>query len=401
MTKRLLIAEEALRDLKAHWYEYIKTINDEFITEGWNVDVACHHNAEDTVTRTFSAFPVFKVSRYLGDFTYKLPLERYYSFLTHSIRVITKMWPLLNRHKKYNQIFVPTVLQHHLIAWWIIMNFHPVKPDHLTLFFVTNPGVWVEKKKKPVLTGSAKIIGKLIGLFGKLEKKGQVTLAVETKGAMKEFTTISGLTFKLFPHPVPIEEKEINRKELSEKDPAVHFACLGFARYEKGSDQLKVALEKLIQSRVEGWKFTIQWTDPFMLPDGQECAPGELLEHSQQVEIVDKPLDSDEYRSLLENVDCMVLPYRNSSYYARLSRILVEAVCLGIPIIYTKSGWMEETVLEYGSGKGIEDGDYLALADAITELSDNYSFYKVQAKKNAKKAINYFSANNFVKSLLS
>ncbi len=26
MAKRLLVVEEALRDLKAHWFEYIKTI---------------------------------------------------------------------------------------------------------------------------------------------------------------------------------------------------------------------------------------------------------------------------------------------------------------------------------------------------------------------------------------
>src|SRR5690554_4707528 len=115
---RVLIVEEALRDLKAHWFEYIQTIVGAANKLGWQVDVACNLNADKEVVTKLSAFPVFKYSRYLDNKKSKWPGEKYYAFILHSLRTIKVLWPFLRAHKKYDHIFAPTVLVHHLLAWY-------------------------------------------------------------------------------------------------------------------------------------------------------------------------------------------------------------------------------------------------------------------------------------------
>jgi hypothetical protein len=55
MAKKLLIVEEALRDLKAHWFEYIKTIDSCAKNLGWDVDVASNRHADPQILKAFSS----------------------------------------------------------------------------------------------------------------------------------------------------------------------------------------------------------------------------------------------------------------------------------------------------------------------------------------------------------
>ena len=50
------------------------------------------------------------------------------------------------------------------------------------------------------------------------------------------------------------------------------------------------------------------------------------LAASGRVDFLEQPLDSAGYDALLASTDCMVLPYRRSSYFARISGVAVEAV---------------------------------------------------------------------------
>lgn len=438
MTKTLLIVEEALRDLKAHWFEYIKTIAQAAETQNWSVDVACHQAADPDIQTAFSTFPIFHYARYLDNNTQKLPGERYYGFILHSFRCLTVLWSLLAKQKRYDHIFVPTVLVHHLLAWWIIAQFHPHKPHHLTLFFVTNPGSWNQQTKTSFLPKSSQLLALLLRGFRKLVQQGRVTLGVETKGAKREFESLTGLPFKLLPHPVPqpnaiLEETitestkphticltnkvshQIFNLESSPQEnqsalatlnsTSIHptrFACYGFARYEKGSDLLKAALEHLLKDQPDlNAQFRIQWTDPFGMPDGSLCEPSLFLTNHPQVSIINRPLLTDDYQALLHTTDCMILPYRNSSYYARVSRVAIEAACLGIPMIYTKGGWLEETVMEFGAGIGIEDENVDELFEAIKTMLSEYAIYHKSALMKRERARQYFSGESFCRLLFA
>ena len=400
MPKTLLIVEEALRDLKAHWFEYIKTITQAAEAQGYVVEVACHRNAEPKIRQTFESYPVFRHARYLDNHTRKLPGERYYGFILHSLRSLQVLWPLLGQRDRYTHIFVPTVLIHHLLAWWMIMRFHPNRPDHLTLFFVANPGVWDAEQqrsqlpKSPMLT----IQRSLLRWFQPMLNKGNVTLAVETKGAKDEFEELTDLPFRLFPHPVPSITQQSS--PLLSDISSLRFACYGFARYEKGSDLFRTAIERIIGPEGKHPQFCVQWVDAFQLPDGHVCSPDDLVKHPA-VEVIDRPLDSQDYQIALQKTQCMILPYRNSSYHARVSRVAIEAACLGIPMIYTKGGWLEDIVSEFGAGIGIQDEDVEDLIWAISQIASEYNIWHQRAIDQQKTAQRYFSSNMFCHLLFS
>ena len=402
MAKKLLIVEEALRDLKAHWFEYIKTIDSCAKNLGWDVDVASNKHANPQIVNAFSSLPIFSYSRYLDHDKKKLPGEKHYGFILHSMRTQKALAALFKTKPQYDDVFVPTVMVHHLLAWYTIMTFNVNKPKHVTLFFVTNPGIWNAETKKSFFPKSTVILKYLLKMFGSLVKAGAVTFAVETKGAKAEFETLSGLPFKLLPHPVPFAQTsaETPAVEVMEHKP-VHFACYGFARHEKGSDLLKTAIERLLENAPDfNGHFSIQWTDTFKMPDGSDCGPSKLLLTHPKITIINRAVMSDEYNELLAQTDCMMLPYRNSSYHARVSRVAIEAAANGIPMIYTEDGWLEETVVGYGAGVGIANENVDELIAAIQTIEKDFSLFKKQAIDKRKPARDYYSALNFCKLLL-
>ena len=426
MAKKILVVEESLRDLKAHWFEYIKTIGLAAEQQAWEVDVACHKNAVAEISQTFrSSFPIFRHARYL-DNNALLPGDRYYGFILHSWRCLRVLWPLLSKQPRYDEIFAPTVLVHHLLAWWILMTIHPKKPRHLTLFFVTNPGAWDASNQRGIIAPgfSTKLQGQLLNMFGQLVEKGKVCLAVETQGAQQEFESLAHLPFRLMPHPVFSLADRRGEKSIAssvsshipsfcidslpspECSTLLKFACYGFARYEKGSDLLKAAIEELLEQDIEisrkedksSITFCVQWVDPFLMPDGSECSAQSLTRHSE-VQLIERPLASEEYQLALSQTSCMLLPYRNSSYHARLSRIAIESVTLGIPIIYTKGGWLQEIVEAFGAGIGIRDESVEDLVDAIVQMKIDYKCLRQKAMVNRKEAQQYFSGETFCQQL--
>ncbi|WP_053976070.1 glycosyltransferase [Mangrovimonas xylaniphaga] len=392
---KLLIVEESLRDRKAHWFEYIKHITAAASSLGWKTKVACHGDVEDVIKQDLDCLPIFKYARYLDSGNKKLPGEHYYGFILHSIRVFKAMKPIVKQNQ-FDYVFCPTVTVHHLLAWYVLLKLYPQNIQKLCLFFVTNPGVWDAHTQTVVYPKSSKIFGRILEKFGSYVEAGKVVLGVETLGAKTEFEHISGVNFALFPHPVPFA-----LEQDQQKGNAIHLACYGFARYEKGSDILQEAITHLLETGVENVHFTIQWTDGFDSPDGTKCEVNSILKQSSQVTIIDKAMNSDEYQSWLKRTDGMLLPYRNSSYYARVSRVAIEATNMGIPCVYTKGGWLEDTISEYGSGVGIDDESVEALVKGIKEIIGNFKDYKTISLQNKTRSIAYFQPYNFCKQLLA
>ncbi len=396
MRKRLLIVEEALRDGKAHWFSYIQTIARAAARHQFAVDVACNANADQSVRSALATLPVFEHSVYLDQHRSKWPGERYYSFILHSYRVVRKLWPLLRTQPRYDEVFVPTMLVQHVLAWWYIMTFHPNRPKRVTLFFVATPGVWNAAAGNTVMPRSSMLMKTLLRMLRSRQRRNELRLGVETRAAKREYEQLTGMPFVLFPHPVEFH----SAPSETIQDPA-EFSCFGFARHEKGSDILARAINQLDASNAAtDVHFKVQWLDAFRMPDGSMCSP-EILKGNGRVEVIDRSLDESEYLRLLNTTDCMLLPYRNSSYYARLSRVAIEAAFMGIPMIYTKGGWLEEIATEHGAGVGIADESVDELVEAIKSMKNNLAEFRAKAVSKVPTARTYYSADRFMELLTS
>jgi glycosyltransferase involved in cell wall biosynthesis len=212
--------------------------------------------------------------------------------------------------------------------------------------------------------------------FRGLQKHGRTVFAVETGRAREEFKELAGIDVGVWPHPVAIES---GRTSAAAKRPVV-FGSLGFARHEKGSDVIARSLELVLaDARFDDCRFVIQWGTNFLMPDGSTAVLPDHIRANSRVRVIDDPLDEPTYLDEIHALSALLLPYRKSSYYGRLSRISIEAAGAGIPMIATPGTHLEEVIREQGAGVVIADespealvagmAEYLARAPELHELA--------------------------------
>ena len=143
-------------------------------------------------------------------------------------------------------------------------------------------------------------------------------------------------------------------------------------------------------------RFAIQWPTPIEDGEGRPYPPDAALAASGKVDFITDQLDSDAYDALLAATDCMVLPYRRSSYFARISGVAVEAVTGAIPVIATADTWTSELVATDGAGITVPDGDPAALAAAMAELARDYLRYREMAVARQQQALDANSGAAFL-----
>ena len=118
-----------------------------------------------------------------------------------------------------------------------------------------------------------------------------------------------------------------------------------------------------------------------------------LLEHPQ-VEVIGRFFEGDEYGEQLERTDVMVLPYR-CPYRLRVSRVVIEAMMNGMPVIATRGTTLFEQAEEYGVVIGCEEGSAESLAEAILKAAENFEVMRVSAREKADAAAQNFSVGYF------
>lgn len=397
---RVLLSEEGLRAQTGHWYPYLQSIHDACRRQGIEVVVAAHREVDPEIARTLNARRVFRYSRWDGIYEHKpLLLRRFYVFL-HNWRLYRDLAKFLKREEPFDYVFAGNNLIYHVIAWRALTKrFAGIKFHQLILLFVQDAGEYPNNSHKPVFPRRSWLLRKVLRSFRSFLEREQVVFAAETDRSAEQFRLFTGHEIKRFPHAT---EFEYDRTQRVRKEAApLTFACLGFARYEKGNDLLQKAIllfrERYPELEVH---FFIQWRDAFTLPDGSLEVPHSSLRDDPLVTLYTESLNPEQYVKQLDRTDAMILPYRRSSYYTRLSRVTIEAMIAGIPLVFTKDTWLEDAVRESGAGVGFENENAEDLASAIAKLATNYEDYRLEAESRIPRARAQYSPDLFVNCLL-
>ncbi len=182
------------------------------------------------------------------------------------------------------------------------------------------------------------------------------------------------------------------------------FVCPGFARAEKGSDVLQDAI-RLGREQLSTLNavFVFQWKidGEFQRADLATERRDEELERAGLVEYEDKVLSGHDYWEFLGDSDLLILPYRCDPYTTRLSRVTIEAMQVGRPIIYPKGSWLEFAIEQDGVGLGFEDGSANSLLMTIKEAAAQLDELKERALEKAAEARASYSSKSFAEKLLA
>lgn len=392
---RWLVVEDALRNKKGHWFEYLATFARELRALGDDVTILADRSAEPFITEQLRAQPVLPDSIWhrMGDNAG--PLRRYARVPAHGWNTYQAVKSYLRSGEKFDVIFVPTVLVHHLLGWvWLIKRVIKKISSRVILFFPNTP-VQLDLKTNTASWQSAptaKLFRRLICSLREEVAKGRVILGVETHPMREALTRLSGVPFTYFPHPVYTDKVE-SKKQKTERG-SLAFSSFGSARHEKGSDILVPAVEEFCRRYPDSHvQFVLQSVDG----DAELWA---RLKDNPKVQLIPNYFNNGEYTRHLSQTDALLLPYRRSSYGLRVSRVIIEAMVYGIPVVTTRGTTLEDQAREFGAAIFCEDENVESLVKAIHELEQQ--FLEKQPAAESKKALaqKHFSVQQF-RSVLS
>lgn len=398
---RILIAEEGVKTNAGHWAPYSKTIAEGLSAIGVSATVAGHVDADASVREGMPFEPVFRYSRWDGHYEHRPWLERKALVALHNWRLYKDMAAFLERSPPFDCIFCGNILVYHSFAWQMLARrFLGKEFHHLILMMVQPAGVLNPEQGNYVFPARSKALAwslsKTVG-----HGCGRVSLAAETPAAQKEFSQLTGKAVNLFHHPVKAP-LAIAAQSRQENGRTVRLVCPGFARYEKGSDILLEAI-RITQGQAPDidLRFRMQWKNNhrFETPCGHQISADRDLENQGLVEYLTNELKGDDYWQFLADADIIILPYRCNPYTTRLSRVAIEALIMGKPVIYTRGSWLDFAVNDSGCGVGFEDGSAKSLAAAITEACSKLASLRAAASAKAATAAEHYSPERFAERL--
>ena len=397
MNERILLVEEALQSRVGHYFHFTQCLDNAAKSLGYELEVACHKNADPFILNNLKCHPIFHKSRYESTPLSRIPVLGKSRFILHNFQFYLSLKRLL-KQRTFTRVFLPTANYYHLWGFGLLKRYNSSLLPKCCIFCVHQPSTWSAIENKPVADRLAPILKHQIHGILKHSSPGDITLSVETDHARKEYERLCGYKVQVWPHPVAHCERVLKPKDATK----TVFASLGFARHEKGSDILIKAIEGCISLReFQDCRFILQWGIDFAMPDGSLMEVPETLRNHPNVQIIDESLTSEEYASLLTSSDAIILPYRKSSYYGRLSRVSIEAAANGIPMIVTPFTHLENVVSEQGAGVIIENETPKALINGIRTYMNASETYQAHAAKRAPKSAAHHSAENFLQHLIA
>jgi glycosyltransferase involved in cell wall biosynthesis len=410
---RWLIVEDALRNRKGHWSHYVGTFVRELRVLGDEVTVLADCAAEPFLIEQLKAQPILPDSIWhrMGDGAGAL--RRYLRVPVHAWRTYRSLSKYFLREKKYDVVFVPTVLVHHLLGWTLLIKrLFKQTQTRIILFFPNTPIQFTPETNKAAWlpAPTAKLFCGLIRSLKKEAEQGRVILGVETYPMRDALTQLTSVAFTYFPHPVQPYETEqpetiktetpVSKREAPISVPLT-FACYGPARNEKGSDVLVAAIERYLRMFPDSQiKFVVQWVEDFRLTDGKMAALPATMDQNPHVEIVRRLFGHGEYGGRLKKASALLLPYRQSSYGLRVSRLAIEAMVNGIPAIVTHGTTLAEQGRQFGAIVLCEDGNVESLVEAIRKMEQNFWRLKEHAQRQKGLAREQFSVEKFRRGLI-
>lgn len=399
-----LIVEDALRDRWGHWLEYDAHFMAAIPPLGDDVVLLCDRKAETDVVASLGAVPALPQSIWHRMSDKAGPLRRYLRLPAHAVATFFAMRRYFAENRDAGDlIFVPTVLVHHLLGWYWLLKSGSCPEDARVLLFFPNLPLEMNAAGDARWNGSptTRLMAWLFGRLRPWVEERRVILGAETETMRQSLAQLTGLPVIYLPHPIEVAASDPPAGRRRPGDPLL-FACYGTARAEKGSDVLQDAIH-LMAREPEGSppvRFAIQWIAPFTTDDGREVHIAEDLAESGKVEFIRRFFVENEYEERLRRTDAMVLPYLASSYNVRVSRIVIEAMVHGIPVIASEGTTVWDQARKYGAGLPCREKDPESLLAAMRQMTLDFDDFARRAAQAAEGARAHFSVANFRRLLL-
>jgi glycosyltransferase involved in cell wall biosynthesis len=393
--RRLLISEERLKDMNGHFFEWNKSVRKIHEQAGVRVDVYAHRGVQPYIRDELKAVPHFHDT---------LPDQepdrnrviRFLKFLFHSNRAYRQAKQALVQCGPVDTVLVSTTPDHQLLAWsQICAESLGRQFKRLVLFFIMGQARYMDYNPQPRFSRRAGLYRRILRRFAPAVNAGKVLLCSDSDQTVEEYSLLGGVPFVEI--PCPRTSPAASERALGEP---ITIASLGPPRAEKGAEELVEAIEILRRMTLpRPVRFLVHWPCDFVNEQGRQITIPASWESDPRVALIRKFLNTEEYEKTMMACDCLVLPYRWSSYFNRISGVVVEAATAGIPIVVVENTWLDRAQQHYGAGLACKDRNAADMAQKIAEACEGIEELWDRARTRASVAKAHHAPERFLRLL--
>lgn len=404
---RWWILEDALKDRRGHYFEYLRTFKSGLEKCGDEVTIFSDRTAEPWIAGSLNARPELPRGIWLRMSDNAPKWKRLLRYPQHGWCTFMAWRGIFRGRPLPDVVFVPSVSTHHLVGIVPFLLLHGRKmPCTFLLFFPNTPVRHDDEIDAPALNAepTARWFPWLLRRLRGLIDAGKVILAVETHALQAALTKLSGLPIHYLPHPVEnqVSGRADSRASASPyKDNAIVVGHYGGSRFEKGSDLVQAGVRNYLEGSPDPRvRFAIQWTDDFADRNGSVVRKDEWLERHPAVTFITDYFDPDGgYERALRQTGIMLLPYRDGYRY-RLSRVVIEAMIEGIPLALAAQTSLAEQAATHGAGVFFDQESPEGIVRSLEECVRRFSELKDEAEAKSRACAEHFSVAAFRSGLL-
>ena len=384
---KFVIMDPWLSSVSGHFYEYDKSIIDEFKRRGIPVDIFAAENINPDIKESLGAVPFFH-----------LLTKNSTSLSPHKLKSIIREYKtFFDKTSPESVVFAPNILS----------------GKQLLIIAITMLFISPNKYKKLVLLlryipdgANQKYFYKLAACL--LKNKVIANKIIYTSDSELVARDCYNIFYQgVYVLPIP-HVYEYTNKSIAEKKELIKLFLPGEVRIDKGIFTILKAVELLIsQNLFNAFELTVQYNPASSYKRHAEI--GEylyMLKEKVRIRILSS-LSTDEYSFEFQAADIILAPYiaKNANgqlgYHSRTSGVFSEAVAAGKPVITTKDTWMAHQLEKFGSGICITEDNYKELAEAFLKMSSSINEYKKKAENAVVGWMSFHNSISFCDKLIA
>lgn len=384
----LVLVDPHLKDFAHHHFNYDMAIVRAARGRGTQARILVERAATDEVVGVLQAEPVlialgYKPIRF--QLLNTLRIGPAYQFLYAVIRRFLDLRKHLSPTATRNTlVFVPTCDARNLAAWILWCACQSAASSPVVFLMLRFP--CARKDDDPLSAAVRAGYALSLKCLRWLDASDRIKLCTDSELLAKQYGELTSRRITVLPIPHTGEFVAGQATELLHCDSRASIVvALGDARREKGFDILVDAIIRVSSSNL-GREFV------FMVHCPVHATHHEMQRHVDRlcqlalsnVRLIQAFLSAEEYYSLLNAADIVVMPYRQESYASRTSGPLIEAMAAGKIVIGTDRTWLSEKIAEYGGGMTFSDGDIEGLSMAIVAAHRDRAVLLEKACRGAK-----------------
>jgi len=398
--RKLLICEEALINEHGHFQSWIKAIRQIHLDAGAEVYVAGNRAVIPEVKANLAVLPVYSVNSWDQSISGMWPAwRRQLSVFIHNWRILCETRRALVSTGSVDMLLFTAVRVHHVIGLRLLSYFALGRQfKRLVFFLLTSQAEYNSTYTSYRFTPQSRLLAKVLSSFRRLSRRGLVILATDSHITCGEYERLAGVPISLFPSP----GASLCYEMPSNSNGGPVFTILGVSTWDKGIDVFQEAiLHFLTRHPSSTASFVLQWSVPCRGPDSNMIPISARLRSDPRIVLIERRLSNEEYASYFSKSDFIVLPYRKSTYFNRISGVAVEAAVSGKPMLVTDNTWLSWAMQEFGSGIAVPEDDVESWCRALEECCAEGPSMQAEAQRRMIVARQYNSSEKYIDLLWS